>query len=106
MDSSKVFKSAAQGLSLLVLIKLVSKFLQIFLNFAIIRVLDPVIYGYNIYFQALLMFITFLNKDCLQQAYQRRLSGDKKTESKTAKTNEDNILKSSKNLVNFFFIFR
>lgn len=74
-------KKAAKGLSLMLVVKLLSKFLQLFLNFEVIKKVEPTVFGLSTYFVTLTIFQTTLNKVLLPQVYQKRSGNldDKKT---------------------------
>lgn len=89
-------KKAAKGLSLIMTLKLFTKFLQLFLNFAVVRMIDPEVYGLSFYFIMMTNLQTFLVKDCLREASQKRSS-----EGVSTLTSR----KSSRNLIVFGFYF-
>lgn len=53
---NSVLSSAASGLSMQLGVKLFSKFIQIFFNFAVIRSIDPKLFGLTTYFVTLTSF--------------------------------------------------
>lgn len=96
MSGDNTVKKAAKGLSLMLFVKLLSKFLQLFLNFEVIKKVEPSVYGLTTYFVTMTIFQTTLNKVLLPQVYQKRSgnSDDEKTKI------------SSRNLVKIFFPYK
>lgn len=92
MSDDNTVKKAAKGLSLMLVVKLLSKFLQLFLNFEVIKKVEPAVFGLSTYFVTMSIFQTTLNKVLLPQVYQKR----------SGKSDDEKTKISSKNLVRKF----
>ena len=88
----KVVGKAAKGLSMLMVVKIISKFLQLFLNFEVIRHIEPKIYGLTVYFNFLIMNQTFLTQSSFREVYQKRV---KSVDQETVNTSARNLVRDS-----------
>lgn len=55
-QGTNVLRSAASGLSMQVGLKFGTKLLQLVLNFAVIRAIEPELFGLTVYFSTLVTF--------------------------------------------------
>ena len=91
-DLDEVVGKAAKGLSMLLIVKLLNKVLQLFFNFEVIRNVEPKVYGLTVYFNFLVMNQTFLTHSSFRQVYQKRVKS----------VDQETINTSARNLVSLF----
>jgi hypothetical protein len=71
-EESEVLAKSAKGLSMMILVKFITKVMQIFLNFAVIRKVEPKVYGLTVYHNSIFSFQTFLVNSVFREVYQKR----------------------------------
>lgn len=103
-EINNAIEKSVKGVGKLVFLNLFLKMCQIFLNFAVIRAIDPQVYGHIIYFLSLKKLQSMLSEDCFREAYQKRVI---KADDKDTKPSDDHvddwvIKTSAQNLVGSF----
>ena len=101
MSDDNTVKKAAKGLSLMLVVKLLSKFLQLFLNFEVIKKVEPAVFSLSTYFVTMSIFQTTLNKVLLPQVYQKR-SG--KSDDEKTKISSKNLVRKILREINLIFL--
>lgn len=91
------FDKAASGLKIVLIFKLISKFVSLFLTFAVVRNVSPSIFALTFYFQTLQSFQTFYVKICLRDAALKRV--DMTPYSKDSSKTERLYIASARNLL-------